>query len=311
MAIQPFLREIADETKPVAKTNLRALSALTASERDELRAAWPTIAVGRRRDVVAQLARLTRGSVEVDFSAVFIEALRDDDAGVRAASVRALWEYEGRDLVAPLAELLEHDAEPGVRATAATALGRYALRAELDELRPDDAAAVDDALRRAAENERESVEVRARAIEALGVRSEGWVTALIDEAHRAGNPRLHVGAIQAMGRNCDAAWLPRLLEDLRDDDEEVRSEAASALGEIGEDAATPHLEELLDDEDGEVRAAAIAAMGTIALLHAESAARRALDRLAAAPDAEISAAARSALRGAQVVEDTAGLEPAP
>ncbi len=190
MAIEPFLRELANEGVPLSRANLRALSKLTPGERDELHAAWPGIAATRRQAIVEQLRLISDSAVDVDFTPVFLRALHDDAPGVRAAAIQALWEYEGRDIIETLATLLATDGEIGVRAAAAEALGRFALLAEHGKLRPPDTSRVDEALRDAATGAATPLEVRARAIEAAGARSEPWVAAIIDEI----SGRAHMGS---------------------------------------------------------------------------------------------------------------------
>lgn len=303
MAIEPFLRELANEGVPLSRANLRALSKLTPGERDELHAAWPGIAATRRQAIVEQLRLISDSAVDVDFTPVFLRALHDDAPGVRAAAIQALWEYEGRDIIETLATLLATDGEIGVRAAAAEALGRFALLAEHGKLRPPDTSRVDEALRDAATGAATPLEVRARAIEAAGARSEPWVAAIIDDAYRGGNSRLRLGAIRAMGRNCDDIWVAPLIEDLADDDDEVRAEAATALGEIGDEQATPHLLALAGDADAELRLAAIGALGAIATLSIDGPAQRALEELTTAEDRGVAAAARSALEEALALDE--------
>ena len=95
-----------------------------------------------------------------------------------------------------------------MRAEAALALGRYALKAEFDDIRASDASMVDDALRRAIADRGQTTEVRARAVEAVGARSQPWVLEIIEDAYHSDQHRLRVSALHAMGRNSIAAGSP-------------------------------------------------------------------------------------------------------
>ena len=273
---ESYLQDLADPGRPLAASRLVSLSNLAPEELSPLVKVWPGIAVDRRRSILEELVDLAEDNVELNFDAIFLAALSDADAEVRRSAVRGLWEYQGRDLIEPLAALLHNDAEARVRAEAALALGRFALRAEFQELRARDAQRVESALRRTIANGDEVTEVRARAVEAAGVRSVPWVHAMIREAHTSPERRLRVSAVHAMGRNCDHRWLPVLLSELTNEDAEMRYEAAGACGAIGDEACIPHLLPLIEDEDAEVQSAAIGALGQIGGGEAKQALRRAL-----------------------------------
>jgi HEAT repeat protein len=189
--------------------------------------------------------------------------LADSDADIRRNAVKGLCEYEGRDLVNCLLGLLESDPDASVRAEAALALGRFVLQAEFDTLHAADTERVERALHRSINDTAEVAEVRARALESIGARSEPWVRDLIQGAFESPDRRLRLSAVHAMGRSCDASWLPALIAELESDDAEMRFEAAGACGSIADEAATPHLLRLLEDDDHEVQETAIGALGQI------------------------------------------------
>ena len=242
---------------------LQQLASLERGEAAALRSAWPQIGAERRRQVVHQLMELAEDNVDLNFDAVFFAALDDEAAAVRADAVRGLWEYEGRDLIAPLLRLLAKDEEPEVRAEAALALGRFVVLSEAGSLGEEQFQQVEAGLRRSLEDELEVDEVRGRALEAIGASGRPWVEQAMEHAYESEAPRLRVSAIHAMGRSCDGHWLPVLIEELANDDPEIRYEAATALGALADRRVVAHLAPLLRDPDLEVREAAIAALGQI------------------------------------------------
>jgi HEAT repeat protein len=263
---------------------------------------WREMELRKRRWLLDELVRLAEDNIELSFDAVFLAALDDRDPDVRRDAIRGLWEYEGRDLIRALISLLESDPDPAVRAEAALALGRFVLRAELGALRSASAERIEDALRRAIGDESEISEVRARALEALGARSEDWVRALIQDAYDAGDRRLRLSAVHAMGRSADEAWLPIVYEELASDDAEMRFEAAGAAGAIAGEDAAPRVVPLLQDEDAEVQLAAIAALGQIGGPEA----RAALRELFATGDERTHDAVEAALAELDFAEDPLG-----
>jgi hypothetical protein len=260
---QEYLVELNDEGRPLKATRLVQLSHLADEEERAFLDAWPQIGTERRRQVVHQLGELAEDNVELNFDAIFLACLSDVDPEVRAVAIRGLWEYEQRDLIEPLIDLLQSDDSAFVRAEAALGLGRFVLQCEFGSLPDRYFRQVEQALRRTIDDDGQELEVRGRALEAIGACSLPWVREAIDRAYRSNNQRLRVSGIHAMGRNCDASWLPILLEELKSDDPEMRFEAVLACGSLAEEAAVPHLAPLLEDEDIEVREVTIAALGEI------------------------------------------------
>lgn len=299
MPLESYLSDLVDPARPLAATRLISLSNLTPDEVSAFEAAWRRADVRRRRQVVKELIDLAEDNVELNFDAVFHLSLSDTDAEVRRSGIRGLWEYEGRDLIPTLVALLLSDSDQGVQAEAALALGRYALKAEFEEIRSSDADLVDDALRRAIAEPGRALEVRARALEALGVRSRPWVAGVIQAAYDSGDGRLRVSALHAMGRSCDSRWLATLARELKSYDAETRYEAAVACGSLGDEAAVPDLLPLLDDADTEVQEAAIQALGRIGGQDA----KRALEGCLAGSGERVRDAALAALAEVDFGED--------
>jgi HEAT repeat protein len=303
VSLQSYLEELADPDQPIHASKLAALSMLSADDFARFLGAWSTLGDDRRRQVMDDLVDLAEDNVELNFDPVFTLALGDIDAAIRRQAIRGLWEYEGSELIDRLVELLEGDADGGVRAEAALALGRFALKNELDELRHADGEKVDRALRAKFEDQLEPSEVRGRALESLGVRSEPWVRALIESAYEGPEPRLRLSAVHAMGQSADASWLATLRAESENEEAEMRFEVASAAGAIGDEEAIPFLIELSRDEDDEVQEAAIAALGEIG----GDAVKEALRSLMDEPEERVRDAALAALREAEFVDDPLGV----
>ncbi len=263
MSFEAYIRELADPARPPAASKLINLSMMGAEETPLFLNAWLEMDLRRRQRVIQELIGLAEDNVELNFDAVFFIALADSDAEVRRNAVKGLCEYEGRDLINCLLGLLESDPDASVRAEAALALGRFVLQAEFDTLHAADTERVERALHRSINDTAEVAEVRGRALESIGARSEPWVRDLIQGAFESPDRRLRLSAVHAMGRSCDASWLPALTAELESDDAEMRFEAAGACGSIADEAATPHLLRLLEDDDHEVQEAAIGALGQI------------------------------------------------
>ena len=296
------MAELKDPSRPLLASRLGLLSALSPEESSTFQKIWPQVQVSRRRQVLRRLLELAEDNVEMDFDAVFISALRDDDSDVRALAVQGLWEHEGREVIAPLVEMLRKDPSATVRAAAAITLGSFVLRAEFERLSTVDTRRIEEALRAAVDDPEESPDVRGRALESIGALSASWVRGRIDKAYHGGDWRLRVSAVHAMGRNCDPHWLPALTEELASDAPEMRFEAATACASCCGESAVPFLKPLLEDTDAEVQEAAISALGEIGGVEA----RRALEEMGDHPEPRVREAIAAALEELEFNEDPLG-----
>ena len=263
MDFAEYLDQLADGSVQLKGTDLERLSAPPPERRDALAARWPSIDVRRRRRIVQELEDLAEDNIEFNFDAVFQLGLADEDADVRRESIKALWEHEGADVIDQILRLLASDQDGGVRAEAALALGRFVMLHEEGRLRDRHFASVEAGLRAAWDRSDETVDVRARALEAIGSHNEQWVRDAIRNAYESDLHRLKVSAVNAMGRSCDDRWLPLLVRELSSDDPEIRYEAAVACGNVADERAIPHLVKLVLDPDAEVKQAAIVSLGEI------------------------------------------------
>lgn len=299
MDFEEYLQELGDGSARLKVSGLARLSSLSAEHARQLQAAWPGIDVRRQRRIVQELTDLAEDNVELDFDVVFFLGLEDRDAEVRLKSVRGLWEYEGPKLIEPLVRLMENDEDAAVRAEAALGLGRFVVLWEHGRLREKYFREAEAGLRRLLAKDGEALEVRRRALEAIGPYDTAWVRQCIREAYESGDRRMKVSAVHAMGRSCDARWLPLLTRELLSDEPEIRYEAAVACGSLADEAAVPHLIPLLADPDVEVRQVAVTALGEIGGREA----KEALTELADSPSAPLREAALAALSTIDFEED--------
>jgi HEAT repeat protein len=263
MGLEGYLEELSDANRPLRVSKLANLNQLSPDERLQFEQVWPAIDADRRLQIITDLNDLAEDNPELNFDAVYLVSLDDSDASVRKAALDGLWEFEARELIPTFIEMMRDDDNAEVRAAAALSLGRYVVLGEFGNLRPSDVTLVEDALTDVINDQAEAEEVRARALESIGARSEPWVRDLIVDAFNTESHRMQVSAIHAMGRSCDEEWLPEVIQLLQNDDPEVRYEAATAAGMIGDESAVPHLAFLVHDEDAEVQEVAIDALAEI------------------------------------------------
>ena len=264
MSFESDLADLGDPNKRPAATQLVNFSELDDIELSRFGEAWTEMDGSRRYLIITDLTELAGDNVDLNFDAIYKIALRDEEPELRSAALKGLNEYEGRDLIPVLVDVLRNDPDADVRREAAVTLGRYALAAELGQLTPDDLAMIREALFESAEDLEEDEIVRGRAIEALGAISGEETENLIESIYEEDNMWLKIGAVDAMGRSCNPMWIPLILREMENVVPEMRHAAAFAAGEIGEDDAVEALKRMaVMDPDREVQLAAVHSLGEI------------------------------------------------
>jgi HEAT repeat protein len=293
MSLDETLTALADANKPLSRAALKALSGLNDADLALFWQNWQQIARDRRIAVARTLDELGEDNVDLDFQAVLLALLDDDDAYVRVQAIDGLWENDSPGLMQRLIGFLQDDSGD-VRATAALNLSRFAYQAELEELTPAEAQQLLRALLAAVIDADQPLEVRRRAVEAAGYFAEsGEAQAEIGRAYAHPEQMMRESAIVAMGRSMRPIWFPYIERELRSVSPAMRYEAARAVGELGEDgqAMISALLPLVDDEDNEIATAAIWALGQVG----GSNAKRVLERVARSKDPDRRQAADEAL----------------
>jgi HEAT repeat protein len=298
----PVEQTIAKLVNPSTKLSdswLTDLSSLNSTELKQLEPAWATVEPKRRRQLMYRLVELAEDNFELDFDAIFKGRLKDEDAEVRSKAIEGLWENEETSLIEPLIDLLEKDSSEEVQAAAATALGKFALLAELEKLRPNHKDRISRSLLAVINDNNKPVEVKRRALEAASPLTLPQMNKAIAEAYQSGDNQLKTSALFAMGKSGNTSWLPILLKELASTDAEIRYEATGACGELGEEEAAAYLCELANDPDLDVRLAAVQALGKIGGPEAKGCLERCLNH----PDEAIQGAAKEALSQLEAEED--------
>jgi len=289
--IEKTIAELGDSNQLLLSAKLAELSNLHSEELGFFEQVWATIEPKRRQQIISRLIELAEDNFTLDFDSIFKHCLGDQDAEVRSKAIEGLWENEEPSLIDPLVELLEQDSSEKVQAAAATALGKFAMLAEHNKLRPSRASKVCQALLTVLADKSKPLEVKCRALEAAAPISLPQVEETIKEAYRNGNHKFRVSSIYAMGKNFNPSWLAILVKELSSTDAEIRYEAAGACGGLGEEEAAPHLIRLINDPDDEVQLAAIRALGKIGSNEAKNCLEKCLDN----PSEAIQQAAEQAL----------------
>ncbi len=282
---------ICDEKQALARSVVGFLSGAGRAEVSRFADCWRQMSPHRRRELISMMAEMAESDFEMDFNGIFRWSLQSEDPVVRERAIDGLWEDEEVALIDPLLRIMKEDPVEGVRAKAATSLGRFALLAELGELAEERARQVREGLMQVIESREESDEVRRRAIESVAYMSEAPLEEIISEAYASPKEEMRISAVFAMGRTADTRWAAEVRAELRSASPAMRYEAARAAGEISLKSAAGQLIRMLNDSDSEVRQMAVWALGQIGGAHA----RRALEACQSSDDEALREAAEEAL----------------
>ena len=245
------------------------------------------------------MADVAEDNPEMDFCVIFKMCLRDKDEVVLAEAIEGLWEYEDRSVIPALVQVLHSARGPTVRATAASALGKFSALAQEGKILPKDSNLVRENLMAVLENPNEHLEVRRRSLEAVAPSNTPDIKKYVCWAYESEDLKLKSSAIYAMGRTGETSWLPVLVKELDSQQSVIRYETANACGELGDEDVVPYLIPLLHDDDYQVQLAGIAALGKLG----GPLAKRALLRCIKDGDASLEEAARASLESIEFLED--------
>jgi hypothetical protein len=225
---------------------------------------WPEVWTERRRGLLEDMESLAEGDTLLFFDHVAIMCLEDEDPVARATAVRLLWQSRKEKLVPLFLKRLKEDPESIVRAAAATGLGIFVYRGELDEIKES---TYQNLLADLIETHLSSddVLVRRRALESLGYASHEDVPGFIQRAYETNDEDWLQSALLAMGRSYDRRWTPSVLRMFNHPDLLVRYEAVRAAGELEASEAREPIFELLEEgtDDNNLYFAAIWALTKI------------------------------------------------
>ena len=262
ISFKQVLDALLDLDKPFSPSYLNRFSDLCSDDLAELQETWPNVPALRRQAVMEDIEELGEINYTLSFETIAWYCIKDREPGVREIAVRTLWEYDSPDLVPILLDMVERDDNPGVRAVAASALGKYVYLGEIEELPEQSLRSIEEKLLKV-NSSSDTTLVRRRALESLGFSSLEKVSPLIENAYYSGKVDWIVSALFAMGHTANRAWHQLVLQMLDSDNPQIRAEASRAAGELEIHEAVPRLIELLEDSDMDVRIATIWSLSQI------------------------------------------------
>jgi HEAT repeat protein len=305
---QPMFAETVEALKAgedgtITATVFYGLSGLAAQDIKRLKPVWDALSAEYREKVMRRLVDVSEANFELEYNSIGFLGLSDRDSEVRRAAIDVLWENQSLELMSRLIELALRDEAIDVRASAASALGRFILLGELGDLPERETIRAQEAVIKLLNSQTEPVEVRRRALEAIANCSNEIVEPAISLAYGGDDHQMRVSSVFAMGRSCDdERWSKTVLKELQSSDTEMRFEAARAAGELEISEAVILLGRLAAGDDREIREVAIWSLGEIGGKKAMKVLGHLADEAEAADDSELMALIDDALGSASLVD---------
>lgn len=261
--INALRREARSDASTISSAVIYGLSDLGEKELARLSPVWADLPLGYKHRVLRQLVETSEAAFELNFDALAYSTLSDDASLLRAAAIDLLWCNESVSTMRKLMDIARDDTSPEVRAKAFSSLGRFILLGEYGDIPANDARKAQDLALATYRDHHRPVEIRCRALEALGNSSRAEAEGLIREAYSNGNHMLKVSAIYAMGRTCNKIWRDIVLEELESGDNQIVYEAIQACGTLQLTESVPLIRESISADDREIQLMAIWALGEI------------------------------------------------
>lgn len=259
---EQLVKALLDLDQTLSPRFLYRLSDLSDDDVAAVKKAWPKIPAWRRQAIFEDLEEIGEDNYTLDYEAIARLGLDDEASQVRELALSILWEYEIPSLVPVYMDLMTSDPDANVRAEAAGALGHYVYMGEIDELPEETWHEIEDRLLDVTRGDDLPL-VRRRALEALGFSSREDVPNLITTAYYSGDTEWLVSALLAMGRSASKEYDQLVIEMLDHDIPEVCNEAVRAAGELEIKKAVPRLLQLLETDDDEIRMSSVWSLSQI------------------------------------------------
>jgi HEAT repeat protein len=245
---------------------LTGFSDITRKQVHQLRKAWMGIQDDQARQTIADhVAALGLDDIRLDFMRFFRVLIDDPSPAVRQLAAAGLEPYDDPSLIEPLVKLAQEDPSDDVRLAALEALESFATLGEFEMLDRREQLLLRKSLMALAHDAGLAPRLRAAALVSVSADSETpKVREVIAEHFEAGDPDLRLGAVKAMGRAYDPAWIGILESMLRSADADERQAAVQSLSQYEDEGVVPMLTQVArEDLEMPVRLEAIAGLGTI------------------------------------------------
>ena len=286
--LNSVLKALLDNSQLFPEKLLPFFSDIFPEDLEEVKKIWPKIALERRVSILADLEDIMEADTMLSCDGLAKFALNDDFPEVRGNAITLLWECDDPKLAPRFVDMLENDESELVQTAAAAALGKFVLLGELEEIPASAAERTIKALIGKLKSN-PTKEIHQEVLKSLAYSSDPAISPMIEKAFMDPDPTWRLAAVISMGRSADDQWEKPVLQMIKSDDPELKSEAVKAAGELELSSARSMLLQILEEEeeDFELRTNAIWALSKIGGENVKSILQRLLDNAPDEDEAEV------------------------
>lgn len=245
LQIEIVLDALMDIGQPLPKEYLRTFSDISRSDLKAIRKNWEDIPAERKITLLTDLAVLMKEDTLILCDEFGKFALEDNNPTIRSRAIELLWECEEPNLARKYLNLLQHDPSIEVRIASASALGKFLLLGELDEIREDLSKTIMNTLLKIYQSGI-SEQLDLEILKSIGYSGDPRIIKKISDAFKRNSRDWQLAAIIAMGRSADPRWESEILNHIHDTHLPTQVAAIRAAGELNLKAARPELLEIFE-----------------------------------------------------------------
>ena len=242
------IKALLDNSQPFPPQYLHFFSDISTNDLKEIEDVWEMITINRKINLLADLETLLESDTLLAFDDIAKFALTDNDPNVRSRAVSLLWESDDPRVAEKYLTILENDPSEAVKSAVASALGRFVLLAELDELSPQLSDQIIRLLLRTFESNPPK-EIQQEILKSLAYTNLPEVAKMISRAFESPDATWQLAALISMGRSADDRWEDSILSMLTNKSLPHQIEAVKAVGELEIGDAKQKLMDMLKSPD--------------------------------------------------------------
>ncbi len=191
------INNLLDNSKPFSSQFLLFFSDISLDNLEKIKSIWPEVDRERKYNLLKDLESLMEDNTLASCDDFGYFALQDDDPRIRSRAIPLFWECTNIKLIPIFINLLQNDSDSEVNASAASALGKFVLLGELEEIPEKSANMVQDLLideyLKADDDS-----IKQRILESLGYSSNKKVDHFITSALKINDKKWHLSALLAI-----------------------------------------------------------------------------------------------------------------
>lgn len=262
-----ILEQILDPTVNILAIEIEALSDIDSIQATRISNALSELDLTKQKQLLEHLTISAEDRFELNFDELFIVKLEDPSEDIRIMAIKGLWEYTDRFLLRKLIDTLYTDESENVQIEAARGLRKFSILAQSNKLLDRDSQYLEERLLNLIGPEGDdyelNIDLRRFITEALAPFDNERVRNIIMDNYNSVDETLKSSGLFAMGDNGHPQWIPFILEEMENENPEIRFEAAGAAGRLADISLVPALARMGNDTNTEVLSSIITALNNI------------------------------------------------